>query len=154
MAKNVKIIIRCNTFQFGPRYEYQLCVSLCLSCVFFQAMGFSLEMIFLFYSFMGAIIITVMSCLAGAALRSTLSQVKKTTSTHTHITDCTESCAQYYLLREFLTIFAKFKQSCNRSKDQWSQTFEFSFFWSSLGHRSDDCYTWNTSWIMNRRGRS
>lgn len=47
--------------------------------VFVQTMGESYQAIFLFYSFIGAIIFVVMSALAGAALRSTKSQVKQHT---------------------------------------------------------------------------
>ncbi|XP_041846673.1 uncharacterized protein LOC121643363 [Melanotaenia boesemani] len=51
-----------------------------------EAMGVTVEALFLFYSFVGAIIFIVMSVLAGAALRSTKSQavvVMTTTSTTT-----------------------------------------------------------------------
>ena len=53
----------------------------------------SLKGIFVFYSFVGAIILIVMSTLAGAALRSTKSQVKQLeTPTSTHIiTDSAEN---------------------------------------------------------------
>lgn len=56
--------------------------------VFAQAMGVSCGAIIVFYSFVGGIILIVMSALAGAALRSTKSQVK------THITDSAEICAR------------------------------------------------------------
>ncbi len=59
------------------------CVFMHLMCfwdmcvrVFVQVMGVSVEAIFLFYTFLGAIIVIVMSVLAGRALRSTRSQVK------------------------------------------------------------------------------
>ena len=62
-------------------------------CVFVQTMERSLKGIFVFYSFVGAIILIVMSTLAGAALRSTKSQVKQLeTPTSTHIiTDSAEN---------------------------------------------------------------
>ncbi|GAA6217681.1 uncharacterized protein LOC108877046 [Lates japonicus] len=40
----------------------------------YEAMGVTIEAIFVFYSFVGGIIFIVMSTLAGAALRSTKSQ--------------------------------------------------------------------------------
>lgn len=51
-------------------------------CLFVQAMGVSVEAIYLFYSVVGAIIFIVMSALAGAALRSTKSQVRTHTFSH------------------------------------------------------------------------
>uniref|UniRef100_A0A4W6FV35 Uncharacterized protein n=1 Tax=Lates calcarifer TaxID=8187 RepID=A0A4W6FV35_LATCA len=54
------------------------------------AMGVTIEAIFVFYSFVGGIIFIVMSTLAGAALRSTKSQVKKT---RLYTTDTAENCA-------------------------------------------------------------
>lgn len=51
--------------------------------LFVQAMGVSVEAIYLFYSVVGAIIFIVMSALAGAALRSTKSQVRTHTFSHT-----------------------------------------------------------------------
>lgn len=59
-------------------------------CVFVKAMGVTIEAIFVFYSFVGGIIFIVMSTLAGAALRSTKSQVKKT---RLYTTDTAENCA-------------------------------------------------------------
>lgn len=44
-----------------------------------QEMTVACEVIFVFYSCVGAIILIIMSCLAGAALRSTRSQVINTT---------------------------------------------------------------------------
>ncbi|XP_030269287.1 uncharacterized protein LOC115579762 [Sparus aurata] len=54
----------------------------------YEAMGLSLESIYLFYSFVGAIIFIIMSALAGSALRSSKSQaivVMSTTATETPV---------------------------------------------------------------------
>lgn len=45
--------------------------------VLIQAMALAVEGVFVFYTAVGAIVFTVMSCVAGAALRSTKSQVTK-----------------------------------------------------------------------------
>lgn len=50
-----------------------------------QAMGVSVEAIYLFYSIVGAIIFIVMSSLAGAALRSTKTQVNDIILLMTHM---------------------------------------------------------------------
>lgn len=67
----------------------------------------ALEGTFVFYSFVGAIILIVMSSLAGAALRSTKSQVK----THTH--------KQNNFHRHYRD--AKPKRSCNMTYIQSSE---------------------------------
>lgn len=45
--------------------------------VFLQGMAVAVEGVFVFYTALGAVLFTVMSCVAGAALRSTKSQVTK-----------------------------------------------------------------------------
>lgn len=60
--------------------------------LFVEVMGFSVEVLYLFYTVVGAIIMIAMTTLAGAALRSTKSQVKRhQKKTFTHITDRAEN---------------------------------------------------------------
>lgn len=61
-------------------------------CVFLQNMSTCVEALYFFYTLVGAIILIVMSALAGAALRSTKSQVKRQNMLP-HTLQTAESCA-------------------------------------------------------------
>lgn len=105
-----------------------------------QAMGVSVEAIYLFYSIVGAIIFVVMSSLAGAALRSTKTQVKR----HHHPNDT------FMHSKDYAENYSTYLCNTSRSVERIPMVFFFIF---SSGYYSDDYISnGHTSWITNKRG--
>lgn len=115
-----------------------------------QAMGLSLEVIFLVHSFVGAIIFIVMSIMAGAALRSTKSQVKTKGLQNSSIWLLWELCV-FHMLRLTLSIFsAPFKalfplfsqdNSCDDLHASWNAR-------RPTGTRRRKSKLWENGWIV------
>lgn len=147
-------------------------------CVFFQDMGITVEAIFVFYCFVGAIIFIVMSILAGAALRSTNSQVEdrkkhfqiylgqcwELSKSNLHhdvllffkwtVDSLHDNCGSWK--ENFKEMFAKLQQSCNMALGRLltKSIINMFFFFLSLGHSYDVYHTdWNACWIITSRRR-